>query len=123
MKGFSGEEKFRMITFGRSLQDPMESRYFQNLAASRRPNEIKKAAKTLEERRREIEVRVAAARLLQQKSEQAQSVDQSNGNGSVSTNNAASKNGGRRRHANSRRNTGVSEGKDQVSCCFYTNVM
>jgi len=115
MKGFTGEEKFRMISFGRSLQDPMESRYFQNLAAIRRPNEIKKAAKTLEERRREIEVRVAAARLLQQKSEQAQSVDQSNGNDSVSTINAASKNGDRRRHTNSRRNTGSSEGKDQAS--------
>jgi hypothetical protein len=32
---------------------------------TRRPNEIKKATKTQEEKRKEIEVRVAAARLLQ----------------------------------------------------------
>lgn len=61
----SGEEKFRLIPIRRAAEDPMELRLVQ----SRRPNEIKKATKTPEERRKEIEVRVAAARLLQQKSE------------------------------------------------------
>ena len=42
-----------------------------------RPNEIKKATKTPEERR-EIEVRVTAARLLQQKSESSQSQNDDN---------------------------------------------
>ncbi|KAK1363366.1 Inactive ubiquitin carboxyl-terminal hydrolase 54 [Heracleum sosnowskyi] len=49
----------------RVLDDPMDVELIQE----RRANEVKKATKTLEERRKEIEVRVAAARLLQQKSE------------------------------------------------------
>ncbi|KAK4437120.1 hypothetical protein Salat_0045900 [Sesamum alatum] len=61
----NGEEKFRLIPIRRVPEDPMELRLVQ----ARRPNEIKKVAKTPEERRKEIEVRVAAARLLQQKSE------------------------------------------------------
>ncbi|KAL0384988.1 UNVERIFIED_CONTAM: hypothetical protein Sradi_2893100 [Sesamum radiatum] len=61
----NGEEKFRLIPIRRVPEDPMELRLIQ----ARRPNEIKKVAKTPEERRKEIEVRVAAARLLQQKSE------------------------------------------------------
>lgn len=61
----NGDEKFRLIPIRRVAEDPMEVRLVQ----ARRPNEIKKATKTLEERRKEIEVRVAAARLLQQKSE------------------------------------------------------
>ncbi|KAI6682958.1 hypothetical protein NL676_028871 [Syzygium grande] len=56
MKNMGGEEKFRLIPIRRVTEDPMEVR-------------IKKATKTPEERRKEIEVRVAAARLLQQKSE------------------------------------------------------
>ncbi|XP_050376069.1 uncharacterized protein LOC126793558 isoform X2 [Argentina anserina] len=60
----NGEEKFRLIPIRRVTEDPMEVRLVQ----TRRPNEIKKATKTPEERRKEIEVRVAAARLLQQKS-------------------------------------------------------
>ncbi|KAF5201079.1 Ubiquitin carboxyl-terminal hydrolase-related protein [Thalictrum thalictroides] len=61
----NGEEKFRLIPMRRLAEDPMEVRLVQ----TRRPNEIKKATKTPDERRKEIEVRVAAARLLQQKSD------------------------------------------------------
>lgn len=61
----NGEEKFRLIPIRRAPEDPMELRLVQ----AKRPNEIKKATKTPEERRKEIEVRVAAARLLQQKSD------------------------------------------------------
>ncbi|XP_077212791.1 uncharacterized protein LOC143858661 isoform X2 [Tasmannia lanceolata] len=72
MKNFgngNGEEKFRLVPLRRLSEDPMELRLVQ----ARRPNEIKKATKTPEERRKEIEVRVAAARLLQQKSDSPQS--------------------------------------------------
>ncbi|KAL1812484.1 hypothetical protein ACET3Z_022549 [Daucus carota] len=65
----NGEEKFRLIPIRRATEDPMEVK----MAQSRRPNEIKKATKTPKERRKEIEVRVAAARLLQQKTESPQS--------------------------------------------------
>ncbi|KAF8022130.1 hypothetical protein BT93_G2314 [Corymbia citriodora subsp. variegata] len=65
MKNIGGEEKFRLIPIRRVPEDPMGVQLVQ----PRRPNEIKKATKTPEERRKEIEVRVAAARLLQQKSE------------------------------------------------------
>ncbi|XP_051136460.1 uncharacterized protein LOC127255119 [Andrographis paniculata] len=64
----NGDEKFRLIPIRRVPEDPMELRLVQ----AKRPNEIKKVAKTPEERRKEIEVRVAAARLLQQKSESSQ---------------------------------------------------
>lgn len=62
----NGEEKFRLIPMRRLSEDPMEVRLVNT---AKRPNEIKKANKTPDERRKEIEVRVAAARLLQQKSE------------------------------------------------------
>ncbi|GMJ13764.1 hypothetical protein like AT3G47890 [Hibiscus trionum] len=65
----SGEEKFRSLPYRRETEDPMEVRLVQ----ARRPNEIKKATKTPEERRKEIEVRVAAARLLQQQKPDAAS--------------------------------------------------
>ncbi|XVE57026.1 hypothetical protein DITRI_Ditri04bG0058500 [Diplodiscus trichospermus] len=65
----NGEEKFRLIPIRRVTEDPMEVRLVQ----TRRPNEIKKATKTPEERRKEIEVRVAAARLLQQQKSEAAS--------------------------------------------------
>ncbi|KAL8519818.1 hypothetical protein ACS0TY_010670 [Phlomoides rotata] len=57
----NGEDKFRLIPIRRVPEDLMELRLIQ----TKRPNEIKKVAKTPEERRKEIEVRVAAARLLQ----------------------------------------------------------
>ncbi|KAL1566264.1 hypothetical protein AAHA92_01894 [Salvia divinorum] len=60
-----GEEKFRFIPIRSAPEDPMELRLVQ----ARRPNEIKKVAKTEEERRKDVEVRVAAARLMQQQSE------------------------------------------------------
>nr|GMC48318.1 uncharacterized protein LOC109149467 isoform X2 [Ipomoea batatas] len=66
----SGDEKFRVIPIRRVAEDPMESKAVQ----AKRPNEIKKATKTAEERRKDIEVRVAAARLLMQKKELAQSL-------------------------------------------------
>ncbi|KAL5814025.1 hypothetical protein ACOSQ4_024666 [Xanthoceras sorbifolium] len=69
----TGEEKFRLIPIRRVTEDPMEVKLVQ----ARRPNEIKKATKTPEERRKEIEVRVAAARLVQQKSENGE-LQQSN---------------------------------------------
>ncbi|XP_009386394.2 uncharacterized protein LOC103973523 isoform X2 [Musa acuminata AAA Group] len=62
--GAAGEERFRLIPMRRISEDPMEVRLVQ---AARRPNEIKKVTKTPEERRKEIEVRVAAARIIQQK--------------------------------------------------------
>ncbi|KAK8703160.1 hypothetical protein V6N13_021488 [Hibiscus sabdariffa] len=65
----SGEEKIRLIPVRRATEDPMEVRLVQ----TRRPNEIKKVTKTPEERRKEIEVRVAAARLLQQQKSEAAS--------------------------------------------------
>ncbi|RZC50491.1 hypothetical protein C5167_018919 [Papaver somniferum] len=59
------DEKVQLIPVTWITEDPMEA----SLAQASRPNEIKKATKTPEERRKEIEVRVAAARLLQQKSD------------------------------------------------------
>ncbi|KAA0057919.1 Peptidase C19, ubiquitin carboxyl-terminal hydrolase 2 [Cucumis melo var. makuwa] len=61
----NGEEKFRLIPLRRVTEDPMEV----GMVQARRANEIKKATKTPEERRKQIEVRVAAARLMQQQSE------------------------------------------------------
>ncbi|KAJ4767535.1 Ubiquitin carboxyl-terminal hydrolase-related protein [Rhynchospora pubera] len=61
------EEKYRLIPV-RSFNEQAEYRVPTGPAAAppRRNNEIKKASKTPDERRKEIEVRVAAARLLQQ---------------------------------------------------------
>ena len=59
----TGEEKLRFIQMRKFAdQDPME----QRISQPKRPHEVKKVVKTPEERRKEIEVRVAAARLLQQ---------------------------------------------------------
>ncbi|KAL2533127.1 Ubiquitin carboxyl-terminal hydrolase-related protein [Abeliophyllum distichum] len=60
-------QKFRSIPM-RSTRDPIEL----TSVMTRWPNDIKKSTKTPEERRKEIEVRVAAALLLQQKSESPQ---------------------------------------------------
>ncbi|KAG6408555.1 hypothetical protein SASPL_131568 [Salvia splendens] len=65
IKRVLGEEKFRFIPIRSALEEPMELR----LVHAKRPYEIKKVAKTEEERRKEVEVRVAAARLMQQQSE------------------------------------------------------
>ncbi|GMJ15122.1 hypothetical protein like AT3G47890 [Hibiscus trionum] len=65
----SGEEKIRLVPVRRVPEDPMEV----GLVPTRRPNELRTATKTLEERRLEIEVRIAAARLLQQQISEAAS--------------------------------------------------
>jgi hypothetical protein len=60
----TGEDKIHFIQMHKE-QDRMEQRVLQ----PKRPHEVKKVVKTPEERRQEIEVRVTAARLLQQKAE------------------------------------------------------
>ncbi|CAO2826742.1 unnamed protein product [Amaranthus hypochondriacus] len=118
--GPPGEEKFRLIPLRRLTEDPLDSRYFSTSNSNnRRPNEIKKATKTPEERRKEIEVRVAAARLLQQKSEQGEnSEEDKNGRGLQSSNSVSgsgsSKIGERRRPGIDKRNSSFRERKDQV---------
>ncbi|XVF50204.1 hypothetical protein PTKIN_Ptkin04bG0077300 [Pterospermum kingtungense] len=106
----NGEEKFRLIPIRRVSEDPMEVRLVQ----TRRPNEIKKATKTPEERRKEIEVRVAAARLLQQQKSEAASSQllQSEGdkNGLDSTSGSGQRGSDRRR----RKNGSTAERKDWV---------
>ncbi|KAL8118256.1 uncharacterized protein LOC141723649 isoform X2 [Apium graveolens] len=74
MKSLGHGERLHILQQPRRvLGDPMDV----ELAQVRRANEVKKATKTLEERRKEIEVRVAAARLLQQKSESVLEQDDS----------------------------------------------
>ncbi|XP_047325394.1 uncharacterized protein LOC124929150 isoform X2 [Impatiens glandulifera] len=105
----NGEDKFRFIPIRRVSEDPMEVR----LVPARRPNEIKKATKTPEERRKEIEVRVAAARLLQQKSESPQfHNDESKGTDSSSGFNQRS--GERRKSSIIKKSVSSSERKDGV---------
>lgn len=106
--GGSGEEKFRLIPIRRVTEDPMEVRLVQ----ARRPNEIKKATKTPEERRKEIEVRVAAARLLQQHKSESGSPQSQNGAGLDSS--SGSKVGEQRRgkHGNARKNGSRAERRD-----------
>ncbi|KAH9608754.1 hypothetical protein KSS87_019418 [Heliosperma pusillum] len=129
--GGNGEEKFRLIPIRqRAVEDPVEVRYLSGNGNVRRPNEIKKATKTADERRKEIEVRVAAARLLQQKSEQAGeegkeggsgggvggSLVLSNGSGTASGSGSITPKVGERgrRNWSSRRNASISERKNQV---------
>ncbi|VFR01276.1 unnamed protein product [Cuscuta campestris] len=105
----TGEEKFRLIPIRRMAEDPMELRTVQ----ARKPNEIKKATRTPEERRKEIEVRVAAAKLLQQKSESTQSSKEGDRSldspaGSVHRGNA------RRKGGNARKNVSSMERRDCV---------
>lgn len=118
--GAPGEERFRLIPLRKLSEDPLDSRYFSTSNSNaRRPNEIKKATKTPEERRKEIEVRVAAARLLQQKSEQGQNAEEgkvgsSSQSSSLVSGSGLGKTGERRRHGSARRNSSFSERKDQV---------
>ncbi|KAM0849878.1 hypothetical protein ACQ4PT_053486 [Festuca glaucescens] len=65
--GGSGDEK---LGFFRLTDDPLELPLLPAAPAPRRPNELKKATKTAEERRKEIEVQVAALRLLEQQQHQ-----------------------------------------------------
>ncbi|KAM5570640.1 hypothetical protein ABKV19_011338 [Rosa sericea] len=108
----NGEEKFRLIPIRRVTEDPMEVRLVQ----TRRPNEIKKATKTPEERRKEIEVRVAAARLLQQKSEvpQLSNEGEKSDRGVDSSSGSGQRGGERRKYGGLRKNGSSSERKDCV---------
>ncbi|KAG8388657.1 hypothetical protein BUALT_Bualt02G0148100 [Buddleja alternifolia] len=111
----NGEDKIRLIPIRRVPEDPMEMRLVQ----ARRPNEIKKVAKTPEERRKEIEVRVAAARLLQQKSESphlGNDGDGSNNNSKVldSFPGSGQRTGERRKSGNVRKNASSDERRDWV---------
>lgn len=121
MKNLSnGEERFRLIPIRRTTEDPMEVRLVQ----TRRPNEIKKVTKTPEERRKEIEVRVAAARLLQQKSESPQSpiegdredraLDSSSGSGQ--------RIGERRKHGNNMRKNGSTDERRNWVLSYWNSV-
>ncbi|KAG0460063.1 hypothetical protein HPP92_023191 [Vanilla planifolia] len=91
----------------RLTEDPMEVR----VVPARRPNEIKKATKTPEERRKEIEVRVAAAILLQHKSNSTITAEDEN-HGSELPSSSASRE--RRRPNNSRKLASSAERMDQA---------
>ncbi|CAI9757499.1 unnamed protein product [Fraxinus pennsylvanica] len=107
----NGEEKFRLIPIRRAAEDPMELRLVQ----ARRPNEIKKATKTPEERRKEIEVRVAAARLLQQKSESPQLGNGENSNKLLDSGSGLGQRvAERRKNGNVRKNSSSAERRDWV---------
>ncbi|CAO2818650.1 unnamed protein product, partial [Amaranthus hypochondriacus] len=113
--GSPGEEKFSLIRSGRMLKDPLNSKYFDTSDSnSCTLNVIKKATKTPEERRKEIEVRVAAARLLQEKSEQGKSSEESKNVLSLVSGSVFGKVGERRRHGKHKRNSSSPERKDQV---------
>ncbi|WCJ35992.1 Ubiquitin carboxyl-terminal hydrolase-related protein [Euphorbia peplus] len=111
MKNLGTGEEIRLIPIRRAAEDPMEVRLVQ----TRRPNEIKKATKTPEERRKEIEVRVAAARLLQQKSESGNSGGGPPEGERVEAPLVSDKRGERRKSANNMRKNGTNkERKDWV---------
>ncbi|GFZ17515.1 ubiquitin carboxyl-terminal hydrolase-related protein [Actinidia rufa] len=105
----NGEEKFMVIPTRRVSEDPMEVKSMQ----TRRPNEIKKVTKTHEERRKEIEVRVAAARLLQQKSESSQSQNDDN-NDLASLSGSAQRVSERRKSGKTRKIASSAERRDWV---------
>lgn len=105
--GSGREENIRLIPMRRLMEDPMEV----TVIPARRPNEIKKATKTPEERRKEIEVRVAAAILLQHKSNSPASGDD-NTRGSELPSSSGSRE--RRRSNNSRKQSSSAERMDQV---------
>ncbi|CAI9787269.1 unnamed protein product [Fraxinus pennsylvanica] len=103
MKNLGNEdEKFGFI--------PMELRSVMG----RRPNEIKKATKTPEERRQEIEVRVTAARLLQRKSESPQCSNSDSNEGLDSSSGMEQREGGRSKSGNERRYNSLVEIRDRI---------
>ncbi|XP_022988322.1 uncharacterized protein LOC111485602 isoform X1 [Cucurbita maxima] len=108
----NGEEKFRLIPIRKVTEDPMEA----TLVQAKRANEIKKATKTPEERRKEIEVRVAAARLLQQKFESPQMQNEGGKADRTldSSSGSSTKVGERRKHANVRKHGSSRESRDWV---------
>ncbi|OVA12024.1 Ubiquitin carboxyl-terminal hydrolases family 2 [Macleaya cordata] len=103
-----GEEKFRLIPMRRISEDPMEV----SLVQTKRPNEIKKVTKTQEERRKEIEVRVTAARLLQQKSDSPQSYNDEDRPADLSS--GAYRLAERRKYVNIRKIASSADKMDQV---------
>ncbi|PKU74290.1 uncharacterized protein LOC110094340 [Dendrobium catenatum] len=105
--GSGREESIRLIPMRRLMEDPMEV----TVIPARRPNEIKKATKTPEERRKEIEVRVAAAILLQHKSNSPASAENDT-RGSEPPSSSGSKE--RRRSNNSRKLSLSAERMDQA---------
>ncbi|XP_077210144.1 uncharacterized protein LOC143845642 [Tasmannia lanceolata] len=116
MKNFgNGEEKFRLVPIRRVSEDPMEVKLVQ----AKRPNEIKKATKTPEERRKEIEVRVAAARLLQQKPNSPQSQNDDDKASALSS--GTQKVGERRKFANLHKTLSLAERMEHVR--IYWNSM
>ncbi|XP_022852661.1 uncharacterized protein LOC111374241 [Olea europaea var. sylvestris] len=102
MKNLGSEEKFGFI--------PMELKSVMG----RRTNEIKKATKTHDERRQEIEVRVAAARLLQHKSGSPQCNNSDSNEGLNSTSRMEQREGGRSKSGNARRYNSLVEIRDRV---------
>ncbi|XP_024976124.1 uncharacterized protein LOC112514052 isoform X1 [Cynara cardunculus var. scolymus] len=105
----NGEDKFRIIPIRRVPEDPMDIRVVQ----ARRPNDIKKANKTEEERKKEIEVKVAAARLLQQKLES--SLSQSDvDKGSEPSAGPGQRTSERKKSGKARKNASASERKDSI---------
>lgn len=120
MKNLSnGEERFRLIPLRRNTEDPMEVRLVQ----TRRPNEIKKVTKTPDERRKEIEVRIAAARLMQQQqSESPQSPNEGDKDDRAldSSSGSGHRIGERRKHGNMRKNDSTAEGRKWVLSFWNT---
>lgn len=112
----NGDEKFRLIPIRRAPEDPMELRLVQ----ARRPNEIKKVAKTPEERRKEIEVRVAAARLMQQKSESPHLGNDGDNNTNNNKEGSGHRLGERRKSGNTRKAASSDERMDWVKSYWNT---
>lgn len=110
--GGNGEEKFRLIPVRRLPEDPMELRFVQN----KRPNEIKKVIKTSEEKRQEIEVQVAAARVLQHQSKILMIQNDANDadKGLDSSSGMGQRLGERRKSGNVRRSATSAERKESV---------
>lgn len=110
--GGDGEEKFRLIPVRRFPEDPMELRFVQN----KRPNEIKKVIKTPEEKRQEIEVQVAAARVLQHQSKMLMIQNDANDadKGLDSSSGMGQRLGERRKSGNVRKSATSAERKESV---------
>lgn len=105
--GSGRDENIRLIPMRHLMEDPMEV----TVIPARRPNEIKKVTKTPEERRKEIEVRVAAAILLQHKANSpAPAEDDTKGSEPPSSSGSRE----RRRSNNSRKQSSSAERMDQA---------
>ncbi|KAG6386125.1 hypothetical protein SASPL_155016 [Salvia splendens] len=113
------KEKFRFIPIRSAPEDPMELRLVQ----AKRPTEIKKVAKTEEERRKEVEVRVAAARLMQQQSESphlGNGGDNNANNSKDSVLGSGQRVGERRKSGNMRKSASSDERMDLVKSYWKT---